>query len=134
MLNRQAGLPLKMNIERLGRGRRAEGERQNHQRWQTRALLRGNTWRGASLYTAPAGWLPRRTSLHLHGLGCLRGGRCGIGALPSEFEAAATSHSRPTAMQTVMPINKDTRLPPRSLPSLSTHFYPVLEPSDHKNK
>ena len=56
MLNRQAGLPLKMNIERLGRGRRAEGERQNRQRWQTRASLRGNTWWGASLYGLSARW------------------------------------------------------------------------------
>lgn len=39
MLNRQAGLTLKMNIESLGRRWRAEGERQNRQQWQTRASL-----------------------------------------------------------------------------------------------
>ena len=36
-LNRQAGLTLKMNIQSLGREWRAEGERQSHQQWQTRA-------------------------------------------------------------------------------------------------
>lgn len=113
-LNRQAGLTLKMNIQSLRREWRAEGERQSHQQWQTRAGSQAAPGWG-QVYTAPAGCLPRRTSLHVQGLGCLSGRLHGIWALPDEYKAA-TLHSRPRAMQTVTPIDKDTGLPVPCLP------------------
>ena len=125
VLNRQAGLPLKMNIERLGRGeqrgrgRIASGGRLGLRSWQHLSggkPLHGSSWVAPQENQPSSSWpgVPQGWSL------------CYLG-LPIGLEAAATSHSRPTAMQTVMPINKDARLPPCSRPSLSTHFFPVLE-------
>lgn len=46
--------------KRVERGEEAK----SWQWWQTGALLWGNAWDVASLYTAPARWLPRRTGLY----------------------------------------------------------------------
>lgn len=95
-LNRQAGLALKRGFQRLGReGTESRlGEAKSPKVADTAVL--GDTWKGAGLAPAPAGWLPERTRLHASWPGGLSGGLCGTGHCPMNTkQPQCTADERP---------------------------------------